>query len=411
MKIGIFKIIIILLLNLIPFCNFAQNKDSYQYERNSLCMMMIAHPNYEFNKEIEYVFSNLEMPERFNDHNVGVHVVQFTENGKSQHLNIISFCKQVDLAKRFVAKWFNRDKVSGGFNMELIKSRGNYNATIYDVNLAKNQARDIAILEDAGENLISQTFLVMNDITYVNKEEKMRHTRDIVKISSYAAQTTASAFGDNIGASTIDNLSFLTSNILENIKGFKVNIKSYLFKLKWNDDIANMFFDLMYTETPNIDTFKVNAFKKTNMFSLEYIGYVENTSSSTSLYGVRTNEDIIKKVCSRTLDKNLADLQHKYYDFRIKAPLVSVSPLKAYVGMKEDINENSRYEVLEKQTDEKQHTYYKRIGIIKPIKNKIWDNRFMASYEKSNACSLKATEFTQISGGKLLPGMLIREIE
>jgi hypothetical protein len=144
---------------------------------------------------------------------------------------------------------------------------------------------------------------------------------------------------------------------------------------------------------------------------MEYVGCVKNTSSKTVLYGVKTNEELITKVCTRALDKNIADLQHQFSDFRIKAPLVSVSPLKAYIGMKEDVSNDSKYEVLEKQTDEKGKQVYKRVGIIKPIKNKIWDNRFMATEEGSKDASLNATEFQKISGGDFLPGMLIREIK
>jgi hypothetical protein len=142
---------------------------------------------------------------------------------------------------------------------------------------------------------------------------------------------------------------------------------------------------------------------------MEYVGSVTSTSSKTSVSGVTTNEQMIRKVCTRALDKNIADLQHKFADFRIKAPLISVEPLKAYVGMKEDINEKSRYEVLEAVPDERGITTYKRVGLIKPVKDKIWDNRFMADEEKTTEAALDGTLFEKISGKDFYPGMLIRE--
>ena len=144
---------------------------------------------------------------------------------------------------------------------------------------------------------------------------------------------------------------------------------------------------------------------------MEYVGKVVNTSTKMSVFGLKTKEELIAKICTRALDKNLAELQHKFSDFRIKAPLVSTKPLKAYVGMKEDISMKSRYEVLLPMEDERGITTYKRIGVIKPINGKIWDNQFMANLENTSASSIDATYFEKVSGGDFAPGMLIREIE
>ena len=78
--------------------------------------------------------------------------------------------------------------------------------------------------------------------------------------------------------------------------------------------------------------------------------------------------------------------------------------------MKEGVNEESEYEVLE-VLEEDGLTKYKRVGIIKPSKGKVWDNRYLAEFEEENENStLKATEFEKVSGGDFYPGMLIREI-
>ena len=68
-----------------------------------------------------------------------------------------------------VAKWFNRDKQTGSFNMELIKERGLYNANQQQTNVARASIRGMALLEDAGELLIHNTYLVVNDIKYQSK--------------------------------------------------------------------------------------------------------------------------------------------------------------------------------------------------------------------------------------------------
>ena len=144
---------------------------------------------------------------------------------------------------------------------------------------------------------------------------------------------------------------------------------------------------------------------------MEYVGQISNKSSKTIMSGVKTNEELIKKVCTRALDKNIADLQHSFPDFRIKAPLVSTSPLSANIGMKEDVTEDSRFEVLERSIDDNGCIRYKRVGIIRPVKDKIWDNRFMAVEEEAPNATLGATTFEKVSGGNFYAGMLIREIK
>ena len=127
--------------------------------------------------------------------------------------------------------------------------------------------------------------------------------------------------------------------------------------------------------------------------------------------GVQTNEDLIRKVCTRALDKNLADLQHMYEAFRIKAPLLSADPIRVQIGMKEDVEESSKFEVLERVFDDDGKVSFKRVGVIRPVKGKIWDNRFMATEEQAEGAEFGFTTFEKVSGGDFYQGMLIRELK
>ena len=53
--------------------------------------------------------------------------------------------------------------------MELVKERGFYNATQTQRNIARANIRGYALLQDAGENLIGKTYLLVNDISYRSK--------------------------------------------------------------------------------------------------------------------------------------------------------------------------------------------------------------------------------------------------
>ncbi|MBP5713646.1 MAG: hypothetical protein J6X07_02975 [Prevotella sp.] len=387
----------------------AQTDETKKYMRGSLCMMMVEHPTLEYNKEIEEVFEKMDIPERFNSHDLGVRIIRFS-NDKDQQTNVTIFAKENQLGKKFVSKWFGRNKKTGGFNIDLVKERGNYNATKIDVKEALRQHRGLAILEDAGENLIGHTYWVVNDIKYVNQNNFFQGVKDVANLAISGAQA-ASTKGKSL-EKAFDNKNAVVFDLLEDIKGFRVKITSYLFRLKWNEEIQNTFYNNYYTDEPEMEPDKVKGFvEDKDLFSLEYIGSVTNTSSKTSVSGVTTNEKMIRKVCTRALDKNVADLQHDFADFRIKAPLISTDPLKAYVGMKEDITEKSRYEVLVEEQDERGVTIYKRVGIIKPIPDKIWDNRYMAAEEGTRESKLDATYFEKVSGGEFYSGYLIREIK
>lgn len=350
--------------------------DNYDYERGSLHVMLLTYPSHTYEENIKSVFSSYPFPERFNNHDLGAKSMSFYGGDEDQSINIKDFCQQVNLGQKMVAKWFNRDKSTGSFNMELIKERGLYNATQTQQNIARASMRGLALLADAGENLIKHTYLVVNDIQYLT------HSK-------------SNPFSDG------------------GLNGFTVEVTSYLLRLKWDEDIAGSFYNSYYTENGRKEQDKVEAFiRDGNKWQMEYVGKTFSKSRKTSSREASlTPRRLLEKVTTRALDLNLAKLQHEYPDFRIKAPLVSVEPLKAYVGLKEDITSESRFEVLERVIDKEGRLSYKRVGIIKPKTGRaIWDNRYMADDEDADA-KIGYTEFEKVSGGNFYSGMLIRETE
>ncbi len=394
------------------FTQAQTNQDDYEYERASICMMMIKHPSKKFDNEIQFVFSRMQLPSRFNNHELGVRLVAFAED-REQTINTSSFIRQVSLGRRLVAKWFNRNKETGMMNMDLIRERGLYNSTKSAENVARSQLRGEALLKDAGELLLNDTYFVMNDITYVDKSVGWGIFKDALNVTTSLASIWLLKADISDDENPFENPALASINAtLDDLKGFTVRVCSYLYKLKWNDDIANQFYLQYYVDSSDYDKQKVANFdKEKSLFKLEYVGKVENSHANTTLNGITSNEQLIRKVCTRAIDKNLADLQHEFANFRIKAPLISTEPLNAYVGMKEDITESSRFEVLERSINKKGHIEYRRVGVIRPIKNKIWDNRYWASEENTKESALGATYFQKISGGNFYPGMLIREIK
>ena len=78
--------------------------------------------------------------------------------------------------------------------------------------------------------------------------------------------------------------------------------------------------------------------------------------------------------------------------------------------MKEGVTAKSKFEVLEVIEMENGKHKYNRVGIIEPIENLIWDNRFMAVEEGAQGATLGFTTFRKVSGKDFAKGMLIREM-
>ncbi|MBR1889300.1 MAG: hypothetical protein IJ816_01575 [Alloprevotella sp.] len=419
----------------VGFAQQGATHEDFKYERSSLYSIMIKHDKNKYADTMESVFMATPTSSHFFDHSLNVHTISFNpkKDASNQEKNLTYFCEREQLAKRLVSKWFGFRRANGCFNVDLVKERGLYNATALDMEMAEKSTRGRAMLEDAGENLIKNTYVVFHDIRHIDKGKGWNIAKWVGVGLLSGVTATAAGFASaavSSASSTLTNTLSSTSNIISsasnsiskltqlgialNIKSFQVRVTSYLYRLKWDDDVAGQFFSEYYTDNTEKDADKVLAYLTDNhLFQMEYVGKTtySSTKSEISTHGVNTNEALVLKACTRAYDKALANLQHKYPEFRVKAPLLSIEPLTAAVGMKEDVTEKSRYEVLERVEGKNGKVSYRRVGIIKPAKDKIWDNRFMAVEESARNADLNFTTFVKVSGGDFYPGMLIREMK
>ena len=385
----------------------AQETDA-NYRRSSIYSVLVNHTDQQFASEIKEAFLQIPVPDKFNDHNLSVKVLNLDKklsgaSSEKENPLITEFLNNNKVASRLVGRWFNRDFFTGQCNMELVKERGLYNATEFDKQLASRSARGMAMLQDAGEDLIGNTFVLVNDIRYVDKNKGAKTASSILKV-----------FGSIAAAYTGTNIDDLTDNIgdmVETIKGFKVKINTFLYKLEWSDDIATQFYQDQYGAVPD-PTKKANFDAARGNYKLKYVGKVESSGGTTSFLGINEDQPVVmvRKACQRAIDENVVDLQRNYEEFRTKSPLVSVEPITAFVGMKEGVTAKSKFEVLEVVELENVKHKYNRVGVIQPIENLIWDNRFMAVEEGAQGATLGFTTFRKVSGKDFSKGMLIREM-
>lgn len=387
--------------------SYAQEPVS-DYRRSSIYSILVNHTDQQFASEIKEAFLQIPVPDKFNDHNLSVKVLNMDKKlsgASSQKENpaITEFLQNNKVASRLVGRWFNRDLSTGQCDMELVKERGLYNATEFDKQLATRSARGVAMLQDAGEDLIGNTFVLVNDIRYVDKNKTAKTASSILKVLG-----TVAAIATN---TNIDDLTDALGDMVETLKGFKVKINTFLYRLEWTDEQAALFYQEQYAAKPDAEK-RTNFENARGNYKLRYVGKVESSGGTTSFLGIHEDQPIVmvRKACQRAIDENVVDLQHNYEEFRTKSPLLSVEPLTAYVGMKEGVTAKSKFEVLEVVEMENGTHKYNRVGVIEPIENLIWDNRFMAVEEGAPGATLGVTTFRKVSGKDFAKGMLIREM-
>lgn len=324
------------------------------------------------------------------------------ESAADLKLKVDKYLKEHRVANELVAKWFNR-KGDGSFDMELIKERGAYDANALDIKVAQGSERGVAVLQDAGEELIQNTFIVVTRMKYVKNEV----IANAIKIAALklpgALQAAALLAADG----------FLK-------EGYSVWTKSFLYKLKWDKEIGDEFYSKYWISegTKNAQDRK-KAFENSDLFQMEYIGKKSAITMITETIGevlgttkkeVRNVDDLVKESAIRTIDKVYAKLQKKYDVFKPRVPLLSGSPITAKIGMKEGLKGGEKFEVLEQKLDAKTGKIkYVKKGRIKVSKEKgkVWDNRY--SLDAKNFDKEGVTYFE--GKGKYYPGMLIRQVK
>ena len=386
----------------------AQKEATNNYKRSSLYSVLLVDNATKMSTEIINSFLQLPVPDKFNNHNLSLrYIVTSEKEQKNRKLEdqVSEFIVQNQIAQRMVSKWFNRDKKDGSFNLNTIIERGNYNASMADINQALKTVRGLAMLSDAGEQLIGHSFVIVNNITYVDKEQ-----------SSQKSIANFNAFANKYGGSVTTAMNFRWGGpgVYDLISGFKVRVNTYLYRLEWNDEIANTFYSLYYFDKSNIDASKKQAYENDkDLFKLSYVGSVTTTSDKAVIIGLHKPKELFCKVLARAIDKNVVALQKKFDEFKVVVPIYKVQDnnVMVQIGLKEGVSADSRYEVLEAVEDANGKITYVRKGIIKPVEKKIWDNRYMAVEEAAANANLNYTTFEVVSGTGFYPGMLVREIK
>lgn len=417
-----------------------KNAPIQKYRRSSLYTVLIKHSETKQDSTISSVFMSLPTPDKFNNHDLSIKTIESSalkakkkQSKKRDEVNmadIETFIKEQDIPRKMVAKWFNRD-YNGNMDINLLSERGFYNAQLSDIDEAQNSAYGIMSLGDQGEELIGKTFLLVNDITYADRGERSANAAAGIRIFGALA-------GAVLGVDLTDASDAVAAGVNE-IDGFGVNITSYLFQLEWNQEILNTLYTDLWLDKSitdqDIRRARIEAFNLSDIFSLTYVGSTSTTKGLTTSksFSKRSEDEQMAIACGRALDESIVKLQREYDQFKVNVPILSINSdektCEVAIGLKEGINEKSKFEVLMQVEDEDGNISYNRIGTIEPIPGQIWDNRmgaleiaeaYAADDEKAKKedgeaegnAYLTATTFKITAGAdRIYPGCLVQEVK
>jgi hypothetical protein len=439
-------------------------KKPMKYHRSSLHTMIIESPKFPMKDTVIGAFNDAPFPDKYDEHDFGKRVIDLrsfalTEDEKkglkksttpfgalvgklgasglttfaSQYgimidpqtfeldkdlvpeeipLMINKYLTKEEVGKKMVAKWFNRQN-DGSFDMSLIQSRGEYDATEMAASIATKSSKGRDLIKDAGIELIGNTFLVVNKFKFVSNEIPANMAR---LVAYMAASQLQSPF--DVAARKAADVAYKAASV-----GYSVYATSFLYKLNWSDSVSNIFYSKHYFDKLNLDLAKKADFDSTKLFKMDYIGTSEAKGLvmiDLKLKAKRPIDVLIKTATIRTIDAVYAQLQKQYDVFMPKTELYTTNPITAKIGMKEGLVGNEKFEVLEMNVDPKTNaTSYIRKGIITVDKKSIWDNRYNAGInpdkdETDNTASpdKQTIDRTTFNGSKnYYQGMLIKQIK
>jgi hypothetical protein len=376
-----------------------------KYRRSSLHTILIESASFPKKDQVLNAYYNAPFPDKYDNHNIGEKSFDLTKystdtiDSKTPEM-IEKYFKDQQIAKKLVAKWFNRQE-DGSFDYELIGNRGAFNASFLDTKIAAASSDGKYLLQSAGFELINNTFVVVSKMYFVENEPVAR----VIREAGVRALANQNALVQKIGIKALDKVYEKTK------EGYSVWTTSYLYKLKWDETTQGTFFQDMYAEKNQITPATKAKFDSTDIFEMEFVGSQKATTLVTfSLKEQRTEDQIINLSVTRNIDKVFAKLQRNYDVFKPKVPLFTGEPITAKIGLKEGLEDGDKFEVLEAVQDQKTGKIeYKNVGTIKVDGDKIWDNRFILSDEPVQEGAIDRTTFN--GGKKFYPGLLIRQIK
>lgn len=277
-----------------------------------------------------------------------------------------------------IGKWYGYDNGKYDETFALMRERGMQNASASTKQQAINSARRESNLQEQGEDLIGNTFVMGIHLKYQDKEQIMADIQSGLDV----AAGISSAFGIDTDISVVASQALGAMGSIAMGSGYYVTAVSHLYQLVWNDDIEYAFY-ADYWEKP------IDELIASGVCSLKYIGTNKaSTGIRAGRFSKQSKNSLVRRATARAIDEVIAKLQKEYDVFKTKTTIKEVNKkeglLYAEIGMKEGVEAGDSYTVLQPIFNEETMEVigYDEVGKVKAVKNQIWDNRYDADIER-----------------------------
>jgi len=371
------------------------NEPATHYDRLSLTYMLLDFGSGNYYSMLKQSFPQLKTDDKYDDNSIRQTMLpspvsrEETLNSFSVDLRTADIVSNKlkdalvknHIANAVIAKWFSR-KDDGSFGVELLQQRGLYNATDADVAAANASKLGKAKLMDAGEGLLNNSFIIVFDVNdLIDMEESYNRLQKNSK-----------------------------TPISRTKNGFQAKVSAYVYKINFNDTINTIFWNDLWANPTDADLARRKVKFDNYNFPVTY--YTRTTTMvEASQYNPgqalapkvqATPDQLMLKLLREGVNNNLASIEYKLEEFKVKAAIFSTHPIEAKIGKKEGLKTDHRYFVYEMEQNSSGKITAKKKGVIRATQH-ITDNRTVSTGKS------KTSRFYQVAGGRLDEGMLLQQ--
>lgn len=348
-------------------------KVNTSYLRPSITMLF-AQPQNPNETVVVNKFRTLEIDNKFDNHTVAFPDIEMPDT-----LDLQKIKTYVESASNpIIAKWWGRDE-KGNFNYSLVTERGLHTATDADAIISQNTNTDR--LEMLGEQLIDKSYILLYEITELYNTEE---------------------YYNRLDAKNRNNKNYTPAKRTQ--EGYYCDFNVYVYKVVFNDSVANQFYSDYWVDSNNQDSLKVEAWENAS-FPVQMITSTKGTVSSTQPKDKQKNEtyksmkELLEDLPAKIQENTIFELGRKIDDFRLKVTVYDTYPITAKLGTKEDLYIDQRFYAYEIEEDQNGNQKANRMGVIRV--KQISNNDGIATGETEPSI------FYQVSGKRIYSGMFM----
>ena len=338
---------------------------------------------------------------------LGVKVDPISEREYAARL--LKYFNENKFGNQLVAKWHTASgadpkKVSAWDNqLPVIMELGMKGLSEEDRANAKATENLIDMCANSEAKLLNTTYVCVNNYRMMTAQEKSATAIALAQVALQFLPGPAKLAGQ--GAVTAAKIA------AEKTKGYFVKTNAYLFKLDWDQEKQDKFYQDFWNDPAKFNT-EAN-------YQLKYVGKSSKSAGAGMTMKAKKVDELTARGAIRATDAAFAALQRDHEDFRPMCSLHEIDgKLGAYIGKKEGIKAGDKFDVFTPQEEQDKSITWKKVGTIKVEKKGVWDNREGAGQtiedeaqegdKDDDTAALTYTVFDGKPGKKMGEGCMIR---